>query len=196
MQTNAKASLLLGACLAISGSCTALREAAFCQQRPAPVFDLYDTGGQPVRLIDLRGQSILLGFGFAQCGGQCPLILREMDAAIAAARSSDLPIQGYFVTLSPEHDTVEAMRLLEASLDGTVRWLTGSRSAVQKTAADYHSWHYMNPMRAAEPGYQIEHSSSVSLIGPDGRIECVYQDSNQLRERLELDLQRILGDSM
>lgn len=191
MVYRVKALILLSVTIHTASSCTELRHQAYCQARTAPSFELQDSSQSPIRLTDLRGQYVLLGFGFFHCAQQCPITLSAMVDAIAEASSAGFPIRGYFVNLNPGVGDIAELRAFESSVNWRVRWLNGRQTTIQQVAKDYHVWHFRHPLKAHEPGYQVEHSAMVTLIDPAGDIRCVYNDPEDLRSRLPGDMKLI-----
>ncbi|MBX7059910.1 MAG: SCO family protein [Leptospirales bacterium] len=178
--------------LAISITCcSAVGRAAYCDKRPAAAFSLLDSSGQQRTLQSFHGAPLLLGFAYASCRGQCPALWAELNQQLRAARQRGESLFALLITLNPERDTPAALQSVETGLDPHLRFLRGERSAVERAAMDYHVWHQKNPLRLREPGYQFEHTSTITLIDDQGYIRCAYPDPGALRRQLPDDLQRI-----
>ncbi len=49
------------------------------RSRPAPEFSLLDQTGKSVRLADLRGRAVALGFIYTNCEEMCPLAMSKFE---------------------------------------------------------------------------------------------------------------------
>src|SRR6056297_748358 len=65
-------------------------------------FSLLDSQGRAISPDDLKGDYLLLGFGFTHCEIVCPTMASNMAQAIAQAES---PVVGVFISVDTERDT-------------------------------------------------------------------------------------------
>src|SRR6185312_10607738 len=79
---------------------------------PAPAFALTSQNDAPVALNDLRGKVVAVAFIFTTCGSTCPLLTAKM-VQVQHQLGTDFGAKIAFVsiTLDPEHDTSEMLKL-------------------------------------------------------------------------------------
>lgn len=113
---------------------------AFFQKidRPAPLFDLADADGNPVRLSDFAEKIVVLNFIFASCAETCPLhsaLIAEIQMKINSTPMKDM-VQFITVTTDPGVDTPDVLRGYGAAhgLDPS-NWMFLTRRAGDTEAA-------------------------------------------------------------
>ena len=124
-----------------------------------------------MKLVDLRGQKIVVAMGYTSCPDICPLITANMAAIEKAARAKGLrDIRFAFVSIDPKSDTPERLKAY-ADLHGldAPNWvlLCGDDKAVRDLAAALGVRYRPN----GEGGF--DHSTVVTLLNENGEI--IYQ---------------------
>ncbi len=143
--------------------------------RPAPDFTLTTQDEKSLRLSDLRGRVLLVGFVFTTCNGSCPATTHRMgqvqQALAARGLTKDGRVHLLSITLDPARDTPEVlrdyMRLYDAE-PASWTFLTGPRERVEKVVAAWGMW-----ARPAANG-QLDHPSRVFLVDTRGRVREIY----------------------
>lgn len=135
-------------------------------------FSLTNQDGKRVTDQDFRGKYVLIFFGFTFCPDVCPSELQVMSAALDQLGPQGDKIQPVFITIDPERDTPEAMKLYVSNFHPRMVGLTGSPEEIAAVAKAYRV--YYAKAKAAEgsaPGdYLMDHSTILYLMGPDGRF--------------------------
>jgi protein SCO1/2 len=163
---SASAALLLA--LLISGvTVTHAEEKRVALEHPLV---LADADGKSVTSDDFPGKWQLIYFGYIHCADQCPTALSAMVEALAEIGPAAAHIQPLFVTVDPERDRSAALRDFTAAFDKRLIGLTGSPEQIA-AAAEALGIEYRKVLSGNED-YVIDHSSVLSLIGPD-RHEAV-----------------------
>src|SRR5262245_59846515 len=143
--------------------------------RPAPDFTLTAQDGKEIRLRNLRGKVLLVGFVFTTCKGSCPPTTSRMVGVQQRLKErGDLKggrVHLLTITLDPRRDTPEALARYAKLFDAdTATWsfLTGPPERVAKVHADWGMW-----TKPAANG-QLDHPSRVFLVDGKGRIREIY----------------------
>ena len=158
---SASAALLLA--LLISGVTVAhAEEKRIALEHPLV---LADADGKPVTSDDFPGQWLLVYVGYIHCADQCPTALSAMVEALAEIGPAAEHIQPVFVTVDPERDRGAALKDFTAAFDKRIVALTGSPEQIA-AAAEALGIEYRKVLSGNED-YVIDHSSVLSLIGPD-----------------------------
>jgi len=131
---------------------------------------LADADGKTVTSNDFPGKWLLIYFGYIHCADQCPTALSAMVEALAEIGPAAEHIQPVFVTVDPERDRGAALKDFIAAFDKRIVGLTGSPEQIA-AAAEALGIEYRKVLSGNED-YVIDHSSVLSLIGPD-RHEAV-----------------------
>jgi cytochrome oxidase Cu insertion factor (SCO1/SenC/PrrC family) len=131
---------------------------------------LADADGKPVTINDFPGKWLLIYFGYIHCADQCPTAISAMVEALSEIGPAAEHIQPLFVTVDPERDHGAALRDFAAAFDKRLIGLTGSPDQIA-AAAEALGIESRKVLSGSED-YVIDHSSVLSLIGPD-RHEAV-----------------------
>jgi protein SCO1/2 len=138
------------------------------QSRAVPAVQMTDEKGQTVALDELKGKWSLLFFGYTYCPDICPTTLAQLRQV-----KSELPreavdrLQVVLVSVDPDRDTPEQLRQYLGYFDKDFRGLTGSVENIQKLANGV-SIPFI-PADTSNPGYTVDHSGNLAILGPDGR---------------------------
>jgi cytochrome oxidase Cu insertion factor (SCO1/SenC/PrrC family) len=133
-------------------------------------FSLLDHNSRRVSDRDFLGKYVLMFFGFTQCADICPTELQVMSAALDELGKDADKIQPVFVSIDPDRDTPEVLKRYVANFHPRLIGLTGSPGDVAAMAKTYRVY-YRKVDSSIVPGdYQMDHSSSIYLMGPDGRF--------------------------
>ena len=137
------------------------------QSRSVPELEMNDENGQPVRVDQLKGKWSVVFFGYTFCPDICPTTLAQLRQV-----KSELPkeavdrMQVVLVSVDPNRDTPTQLKQYLGYFDKDFRGLTGSLEATQKLANAL-SIPFI-PADTSKPGYTVDHSGNLALIGPDG----------------------------
>lgn len=135
-------------------------------------FTLTDQDGKRVTDQDFRGKYMLIFFGFTYCPDVCPGELQVMSAALDELGPEGDKIQPVFITVDPERDTPEAMKLYVSNFHPRMVGLTGSPDDIAAVAKAYRVYYAKAkaPEGAAPGDYLMDHSTILYLMGPDGKF--------------------------
>src|SRR5687767_12255498 len=82
--------------------------------------------GRPFRLQDLRGNAVLLFFGYTSCPDMCPLTMSRIASARDQVGGDASRVQTLFVSIDPNRDTPDVLKEYVGSFAMPVTGLTGS----------------------------------------------------------------------
>lgn len=155
------------------------------QGRPVAAFSLTDQDGAPFDQTRLQGAPSLLFFGFTHCPDICPNTL-----ALLAQLDSQPPLPGLrtiLVTVDPERDDVTAMKRYVGAFSPRMLGLTGDDAQIDALMKSVGAARFRQ--EAVGGSYQVDHSATLYLIDPRGRLVAVFSPPLQLpalREDLAL----------
>ena len=127
-------------------------------------FSLTDDHGRAVTDRDFKGRYLLVTFGYTHCRDVCPTTLTAITGAMDTMGAAADRVQPLFITLDPSRDTPAVLQRYMASFTPRLIGLTGSADALEKVAASYKITRILRPSDG-----QIDHSSVIYLMAPDGR---------------------------
>jgi len=131
-------------------------------------FALVDQDGRPRTDADFRGKLLLVYFGYTYCTDICPTDLQAIATAIDKLGPAGESVQPLFITVDPEHDTPEAIKLYVGLFHPRLVGLTGSTNQI-KTVARAYKVYYAKYEQSKKSDPVIDHSGFVFLVGRDGK---------------------------
>jgi len=131
-------------------------------------FNLIDMRGRPVTEKSLLGKPTAIFFGFTYCPEVCPTTMTDLTAWLKALGPDADKLNVVFVSVDPERDTPEQLRLYLSNFDPRIQGFTGTPEAVAKAAKAYRVYYQKVPQEGG--GYTIDHSSSVYLFDAQGKF--------------------------
>jgi protein SCO1/2 len=154
---------------AVQGAAEAAAGAAAEAVDPVVVVDAeLVTKGGPLRLSSLRGQLLLVSFGYASCPDVCPMGLSALAAGLKKLTPDErAKVQGVFISVDPARDTLEALEAYGAFFDERIVGATGSAEQVKAAAATFGAVYSV--VTEGENAGVIDHSAFVAVVDADGR---------------------------
>jgi protein SCO1/2 len=135
-----------------------------------PEFAFVDESGAPFDARRLQGRWTYVFFGFASCPDICPTTLATLAAVRKALR--DLPTElrpdVLLVTVDPSRDDATRLAPYVRHFDPAFHAVTGDEASLARLASALGAAYARVPLAAG--GYTMDHTSSLFLMGPDGRL--------------------------
>ncbi len=130
---------------------------------------LADHDGKARTLADFRGKAVVLFFGYTHCPDVCPTTLSELAEAMRRLGADARRVQVLFVTVDPERDTPELLRVYVPAFDPSFLGLVGDQAALERTAKEFKVVYQKRPGQT--PGsYTMDHSAGAYVFDPQGRL--------------------------
>jgi protein SCO1 len=151
---------------------------------PPRDFTLKDLAGHAVTLSRYRGQVTILAFLYSTCGPTCILIAQQIRGALDELPH---PVPVLVVSADPATDTPARVgRFLDrVSLTGRVRYLTGSRAALEPV------WRAYGVIPASRGRAAFERSPSVILLDRSGGERVIFGLEQLTPEGLAHDVRKL-----
>jgi len=131
-------------------------------------FELQNGAGDAIRNQDFRGKNVLLAFGFTHCLHICPLIAANMARTLDMA---DKDAIGIFISVDTERDTPAITDNYAKRFSQKMIGLSGSHEQVSAAARNFQVTFVVTK---SEDNYTVQHTPSIFLIGPDGKLIDVF----------------------
>ena len=152
-------------------------------------FELTTQEGRRLSSAELAGTPFALFFGFTHCPDVCPTTMLELSNAIKALGPDADRMRFFFVSVDPERDTPEQLKLYLSNFDPRIMGLVGTPEEIAAVAKAYRAIYEKVPTK---DGFTYNHTALVYLMGRDGRLSGTinYQESadTQLKK-----LRRLIG---
>lgn len=136
----------------------------------APAFTLTDQLGQPRSLNDYRGKVVSLFFGFTRCPDICPTHLARQAEVMRQLGPLADKVAVLFISLDPERDSPEALKLYMEAFDPRFIAFTGTLEETSKVAKQYKIFWQKTPLPDSALTYTIDHKTNSFVIDQGGRL--------------------------
>lgn len=187
--------LLLAGCGAAETAGTSytaeLRGAVFEPPRPIADFSVMSTTGDTFTLSQHRGEVILLYFGYRSCPDFCPTTFAELRRVYAELGEPADKLKIVFVTIDPERDTLDYLRLYTKGFHEDFIGLRAEGQALKALEDQFGVVAERQEVGASALSYLFDHTASVFLIGRNGQLEAQYLYGTDYRDIVH-DLRLIL----
>ena len=100
-------------------------------------FTLTDHDGQSFSLSQLRGQVVMLFFGFTHCPDVCPTEMARMSQVLNDLGDQAEQVRGLLVTTDPVRDQPEVLKQYLGHFNARLIGLTGSAEDIAEVAQQY-----------------------------------------------------------
>ena len=111
---------------------------------------------------------MLIFFGYSNCPDVCAMTLSNMTAAVDALGNRADDVVPIFITIDPARDTVARLATYAANFGPRLVALTGDEKAIASVAREYHVYYARTDVKS-DTDYLMNHSSTIYLMGSDGR---------------------------
>lgn len=141
-----------------------------------PEFAFHDEHDTTYSSGDLDGQWTLVMLGFLSCPDVCPFTLANLEAAVAETgmrvRPDNLP-RVWFLSVDPDRDGPTVSEY-GPFFHPEFRSMTGARDEIDRFVEATDGFYRLMPPDASGH-YDVQHSSAVSVIAPDGTLRAKLQ---------------------
>ncbi|KAK5972290.1 hypothetical protein GCK32_007436 [Trichostrongylus colubriformis] len=142
-------------------------------------WELVNTEGKLEGSEQLKGNWLLLYFGFTHCPDICPdeieKMIKVVDILDARPGKDKIPIKPIFISVDPERDTIKRVKEYCAEFSPKLQGYTGSLEQVNKVAKTFRVYHSQGPRTGKnKDDYIVDHTVITYLIDPDGLFHDYY----------------------
>ncbi len=127
----------------------------------------------PLDTATLRGNVLLVYFGYANCPDICPASLAAGAQALNALKPEERArTRLIMVSVDPERDTSVRLKDYVAYFHPAMVGVTGTPAEIAAVAKAYGAGYVRQPPRA-DGAYAVDHSADTYVVAPDGRLAQV-----------------------
>ncbi|MBI5666301.1 MAG: SCO family protein [Nitrospirae bacterium] len=151
---------------------------------PVPLlqFSLSDHNGNLFTPNNFTGKWTFMFFGYTHCPDVCPTTLVDMnniyhdlaDKNELTEKKFGISTQFIFITVDPERDTVNELKEYVPFFNERFVGLTGDAETIESIARPLGIAYRRVPGKNTSRDYLVDHSASILLIDPLGRMRAVF----------------------
>lgn len=130
--------------------------------------------GQPLSLSELRGQPVLIFFGYTFCPDVCPLTFSEFKRVKGLLGADGERMHVVFISVDPERDTPEVLSRYVTAFDPSFIGLQGDEATLRRIGKEYGLYYQKREVEGSSAAYLVDHSAASYLVDADGRLRMVY----------------------
>ncbi|GMR36937.1 hypothetical protein PMAYCL1PPCAC_07132 [Pristionchus mayeri] len=146
-------------------------------------WELQNTDGKMEGSEQLKGNWLLLYFGFTHCPDICPDEIEKMVKVVELLERDKDPakILPIFISVDPARDTLKRVKEYCAEFSPKLRGYTGTSEQVNKVAKTFRVYHSEGP-KTAPDDYIVDHTVIMYLIDPEGNFHDYYGQNRRAEE--------------
>lgn len=153
---------------------SALHATRFSEPRALQPFELVDHTGKPFANDDLRGRWTFVFFGYTHCPDVCPTTLSVLNSVAARLEAAGRHARFVFVSVDPGRDTPELLEQYVTYFNGEFLGVTGTEQALADLTRQLGVVYMQVPSPDGPEAYLVDHTASVLLFDPDGRLHAIF----------------------
>ncbi|CAD6190227.1 unnamed protein product [Caenorhabditis auriculariae] len=159
-------------------------------------WELVNTQGKLEGSEQLRGNWLLMYFGFTNCPDICPDEIEKMIKVIDlldADKNENIPVVPVFISVDPARDTVARVKEYCSEFSPKLKGFTGSVDQVNKVAKTFRVYHSQGPKTENNPDdYIVDHTVIMYLIDPEGNFHDYYGQNRKAEEIANIIKMKVL----
>jgi protein SCO1 len=174
------------------------------QPREIKPFQLTDHLGTPFNNASLKGQWSWVFFGYTSCPDVCPTTLQEMNFIYDDLKALANNSQVLLVSVDPKRDSQEKLARYIGYFNPEFKALHGDHGALFPfarnlglmyaiTEPDVQSDDLANH-GASVTNYLVDHSASLVLVNPAGKVEAIFKPKQALGEVPVIEGDKLVSD--
>lgn len=158
----------------------------------APDFELARADGGRLRLGDLRGQVVLMFFGFTSCPDVCPTTLAEAKQILESLGDRANQVAFLFITVDPERDTPEVLGDYVSAFHPAIVGLTGDAEELAAVWKAYGIFVQREALGDSAESYTVTHTARVFAVDTEGNLRASYTFGTPYEDILQ-DVEYLIG---
>ena len=157
-----------------------------------PDWTLTDENGDPFRLSDQQGNVVLLFFGYTSCPDVCPTTLATWRKIHEALGDDAQRVRVVFVTVDPERDTSERLRMHANAFNPDFIGLTGTPEELDPVYKAFDVYYEKDTSSGSALGYLVNHTATTFVLDPEGQWRLRETYGTEAQDIVH-DIQQLLG---
>jgi len=168
-------------------------EYALYYQEPREIkaFQLTDHNGQIFSKAQLEGKWSLVFFGYTSCPDVCPTTLQNLGFIYDELKTAANNIQVLLVSVDPNRDSKEKLSQYIAYFNKEFVALRAEHDVLFPFARNLG---LMYAISDEGENYLVDHSASLVLINPDGKIAAIFKPEQAVGKVPSINNDKLLSD--
>ena len=137
-------------------------------------FSLVDDSSSVFTAEQFKGNWNILFFGFTYCPDICPITMKQMVDVKEYLGEKGEDISVFLVSVDPDRDKPENLRVYLDNFDTKFRGLTGGIDQIYKFSTQVNA-PFFPVVNSPEPNYTVDHSGSLVIINPQGNYAGFFR---------------------
>ncbi len=133
-------------------------------------FALTDQHGMRRSTTEFRGKYELIYFGYSFCPDICPLGLQNISDALKILGRDLDDVVPIFVTIDPERDTMESLKIYATNFHPKFTMLTGTPQEIAPVLKSYKVYAAKATPDGTMADYLMDHSTLIYLMDREGHF--------------------------
>jgi len=169
------------------------------QAREVKPFQLTDHLGEAFNNESLTGHWSWVFFGYTSCPDVCPTTLQEMNFIYDDLKVIANNSQVLLVTVDPNRDTQEKLASYIGYFNPEFKALYGDHGMLFPFARNLGLMYAITEIESDNQGesptsYLVDHSASLVLINPAGKVEAIFKPKQVLGEVPVIEGDKLVSD--
>jgi protein SCO1/2 len=140
--------------------------------KPIKPFKFSDQHGEVIDNKALTGKWTLLFLGYTSCPDICPMTLSKL-AQVKQQLTEHPQLTVWFVSVDPQRDTSEKLKLYTDYFDPSFTAVTGPHSELFPFVRNLGLVYAISDSKGEN--YTVDHSASVALVDPNGNVRAIFK---------------------
>jgi len=149
-----------------------------------------ERNGREHHLGELKGQLVLVFFGYTQCPDVCPTSLTELKEIKSNLGPEGKKVHTLFVTVDPERDTPEVLDAYMANFGEDFTGISLDSDQLRLAAKEYKVFYQKTP-GPTQTSYAMEHTAGFYVYDTKGQLRLFVRYGTP-KESLQRDLKTLL----
>jgi protein SCO1/2 len=169
------------------------------QARPISAFTLTDELGQPFNNTQLLDKWSLVFFGYTSCPDVCPTTLQNLNFIYEDLTTIASNSQVLLVSVDPKRDTTEKLEQYIGYFNPNFKALRADHDVLFPFSRNLGLMYAITSkdeieVPAGDESYWVDHSASLVLINPAGKIAAIFRPEQEVGEVPSIDNDKLLSD--
>jgi len=173
------------------------------QARPISAFTLTDELGQPFNSEQLRDKWSLVFFGYTSCPDVCPTTLQNLNFIYEDLVTIASNSQVLLVSVDPKRDSREKLKQYIGYFNPNFKALRAEHDVLFPFSRNLGLMYAITSKEASksdvdlpagDENYWVDHSASLVLINPAGKIAAIFRPEQVVGEVPSIDNEKLLSD--
>ncbi len=172
------------------------------QARPISDFSLTDELGQPFNNSQLLGKWSLVFFGYTSCPDVCPTTLQNLNFIYDDLTTIASNSQVLLVSVDPKRDTTQKLEQYIGYFNPNFKALRAEHDVLFPFSRNLGLMYAITTKETSnnevdivkDESYWVDHSASLVLINPAGKIAAIFKPEQAVGEVPSIDNDKLLSD--